>query len=473
MTAAPIMNNEILKHLWRLTPGHMAEKLTAGRFKRFAHIEYLSQHIARTIAQGNGRIIISMPPRHGKSWLTSLWTPTWFLSLNPEQNVILTSYEADFAATWGRQVRNLITEHGPTLSISLTTDSKAADRWNTPQGGGMVTAGVGGPITGRGGHLIIVDDPIKNSQEAYSETHRRKAIEWFNSTLYTRAEPGATIIVLMTRWHEGDLAGHLLNNHEDKWSEVRLPALAEESDPLGRAIGEPLCGERFNAAALDDIKKAVGSKVWASLYQQRPAPDAGNLILRSWFRHWHILPQRFDEKIQTWDLTFGDKENSDFVVGQVWGRIGADKYLIDQVRARMDFPTTIRAVRSLSAKHPDAWAKIVEEKANGAALIATLKNEIAGLIPVNPQTSKEMRIMAVSPVIEAGNVYLPDPAACSWVTDFIEEVVQFPKAKHDDCADCMSMALLRFQTSRCGTFTEDYLDCGNTFADSFISRMEW
>ncbi|OFZ15738.1 MAG: hypothetical protein A2Z20_05235 [Bdellovibrionales bacterium RBG_16_40_8] len=139
----------------------------------------------------------------------------------------------------------------------------------------------------------------------------------------------------------------------------------------------------------------------------------------------------------------------------------------------MDFPTTIRAVRSLSAKHPDAFAKIVEEKANGAALIATLKNEITGLIPVNLQTSKEMRIMAVSPEIEAGNVYLPDPAACSWVSEFIDEVVQFPKAKHDNCADCMSMALLRFQVSRCGTFTEDYLDCGNTFADSFISRMEW
>lgn len=139
----------------------------------------------------------------------------------------------------------------------------------------------------------------------------------------------------------------------------------------------------------------------------------------------------------------------------------------------MDFPTTIRAVKSLSEKYPEARAKIIEEKANGAALIATLKNEIAGLIPVNPQTSKEVRIMAVSPEIEAGNVYLPDPATNPWVADFIDEVVQFPKAKHDDCADCMSMALLRFQTTRCGRFTEDYLDCGDKFADSFISRMEW
>lgn len=123
----------------------------------------------------------------------------------------------------------------------------------------------------------------------------------------------------MTRWHEGDLAGYLLSNHEEKWSGIRLPAIAEESDPLGRAIGQSLCDERFNINALEGIKNAVGSKVWVSLYQQRPAPDAGNLILRSWFHYWSALPQRFDEKIQTWDLTFGNGENSDFVVGQVWG----------------------------------------------------------------------------------------------------------------------------------------------------------
>ncbi len=243
------------------------------------------------------------------------------------------------------------------LGISLTNDSKAADRWNTPQGGGMVTAGVGGPITGRGGNLIIVDDPIKNSQEAYSETHRRKTVEWFNSTLYTRAEPGATIIVLMTRWHENDLAGHLLSEHEDKWTEIRLPAIAEESDPLGRKVGEPLCDDRFDANALAGIKNAVGSRVWTSLYQQHPVPDQGNLILRGWFRHWHMLPKRFDEVIQVWDLTFGNTENSDYVVGQVWGHLGADKYLIDQIRARMDFPTTIRAVKSLSEKYPETRAK--------------------------------------------------------------------------------------------------------------------
>lgn len=115
MTATPIVNKEILQHLWRLTPAHMAEKLTNGKFKRYAHIEFLSQYIARSIAQGSGRIVISVPPRHGNSWLTSLWTPTWFLSLNPDQNAILTSYEGDFAATWGRQVRNLITEHGASL----------------------------------------------------------------------------------------------------------------------------------------------------------------------------------------------------------------------------------------------------------------------------------------------------------------------------------------------------------------------
>jgi hypothetical protein len=266
---------EILDSLWRLSPARLAEHLSEGRFQRFEHIKFMDQKITQAVSRGNARLIISCPPRHGKSWLTSLYTPAWFLSLWPEKNIILTSYEATFAATWGRQVRNFIQENSAQLGISLADDSLASDRWNTDMGGGMITAGIGGPITGRGGHLIIIDDPVKNWEEACSETLRQKHIDWFNSTLYTRAEPGASIIILMTRWHSDDLAGHLLSEHEDHWEEVRLPAIAEDSDPLGRSPGAALCPERYDKAALQKIRNAVGDRVWNALYQQTPTSSVG------------------------------------------------------------------------------------------------------------------------------------------------------------------------------------------------------
>jgi hypothetical protein len=161
----------------------MAEKLEQGRFQRFQDIQFIDAKIREAITKGNARLVISMPPRHGKSWLTSLYTPAWFLSLWPDRNVILTSYEASFAASWGRRIRNFVQEHCNTLKVDLAEDSLASDRWNRLEGGGMITAGIGGPITGRGGHLIIVDNPVKNWEEAASETQRQKAIDWFNSTM--------------------------------------------------------------------------------------------------------------------------------------------------------------------------------------------------------------------------------------------------------------------------------------------------
>jgi len=239
-----------LEDLWRTSPARMAERLEQGRFQRFRHIQYLDSRIRDAVTRGSARIVISMPPRHGKSWLSSLYTPAWFLSLWPDRNVLLTSYEAGFAASWGRRVRNFMQEHGNTLKVGLAEDSMASDRWNTLEGGGMITAGIGGPITGRGGHLIIVDDPVKNWEEALSETQRQKAIDWFNSTLYTRAEPNASMIVLMTRWHQRDLAGYLLTEHHDPWQEIRFPAIAEEGDLLEREIGQSLCPKDTTAELL-------------------------------------------------------------------------------------------------------------------------------------------------------------------------------------------------------------------------------
>jgi len=397
-----------------------------------------------------------MPPRHGKSEFISRYSTAWILGKFPDTRIILASYEADFAATWGRKARDLLEEHGPSLfGIRVSGKSSAANRWDIEgHEGGMITAGVNGPITGKGADIGIIDDPVKNDQEAMSVTYQERTYEWYKSTFRTRLQRDGAIILIMTRWNENDLAGKLLAAQEEdgeKWEVVNLPAIAEEGDLLGRDPGQPLCPDLFTIEALRSIEKAVGSFWWASLYQQRPSPAEGGILKRNWWQYYRQTPDRFDEVIQSWDMAFKDTKTADFVVGQVWGRKGADKYLLDQVRDRMDFPATVQAVRSLSAKWPQARNKLVEDKANGPAVIATLKNEIPGLIAVNPEGGKVVRAQAASPDIEAGNVYLPDPSVAPWVHDFIEECAAFPNGANDDQVDAMTQALIRFANKSTNT----------------------
>lgn len=400
--------------------------------------------------------MVFMPPRHGKSEFISRYSTAWILGKFPDTRIILASYEADFAATWGRKARDLLEEHGPSLfGIRVSGKSSAANRWDIEgHEGGMVTAGVNGPITGKGADIGIIDDPVKNDQEAMSVTYQERTYEWYKSTFRTRLQRDGAIILIMTRWHENDLAGKLLAAQEEdgeKWEVVNLPAIAEEEDLLGRDPGQPLCSDLFTKEALGSIEKAIGSFWWASLYQQRPSPAEGGILKRSWWQYYRQTPDRFDEVIQSWDMAFKDTKTADFVVGQVWGRKGADKYLLDQVRGRMDFPATVQAVRSLSAKWPQARNKLVEDKANGPAVIATLKNEIPGLIAVNPEGGKVVRAQAASPDIEAGNVYLPNPSVAPWVHDFIEECAAFPNGANDDQVDAMTQALIRFANKSTNT----------------------
>lgn len=435
---------------WRASPALMAEHLTGGRFKRYAHTDFIDGRIAAAIARGNARLIVSVPPRHGKSWLISRFTPAWFLSLFPEKNVILASYEATFASSWGRLARNFIQEHEAELGIRLADDSQAMDRWHTRAGGGMITAGVGGAITGRGGDLLIVDDPVKNWEEADSATMRQKTIDWWGSTFYTRAEPGASILVLATRWHERDLSGYLMSDENETsrdWTEIKLPALAEDADPMGRVVGQALCPERYDEAAMDKIRKSVGSRAWNALYQQRPSAAAGNIIKREHFRHWDRLPDRMDEHLISLDATFTGKAKSDFVAMQYWGRCKADKYLIDQVYGRMGITDTIRALVEFSRKYPLAALKLIENKANGPAIEDILKHEVSGIVLWEPTGDKVARANAVAPQFESGNVYVPMPSRQPWVSDLIEEAVTFPNSAHDDRVDAMTMALLRLSAS--------------------------
>lgn len=437
-------------------PASFASYFSQGKWFKAPHLDLLSERLA---ALENGtakvpRLIVNMPPRHGKSELISFWFPLWLLARKPNRRIILVSYEHDFAASWGKRVRDWIRDNGKEAALSLDPYSTAAHRWFLTGGGSMTSAGAMGPITGKGGDVIIVDDPIKNDEEAASEVMREKMWNWFQSTLFTRLEPGGFLVTLGTRWHEDDLLGRLerdsLVNPETgeraglEYEVLKLTATAIQNDPLGRPEGAALWPERYPVEKLVEIRKGLSPYHWSALYQQTPTPEEGNAVKRSWWKYWTILPD-FDVMIQSWDLAFEDMEKSDYCVGQVWGRRGGEFYLIDQIRKRLNAPEVISAIKKWATQYPRAVGKIIEARANGPAVVQILQRDLGGMIPVKPKGSKDARLQSVIPLIEAGSCFIPPPDKAIWVGDFIEECAAFPRARHDDQVDAMVHALRYLQ----------------------------
>jgi len=402
--------------------------------------------------QGAHNLMVFMPPRHGKSEMCSHWFPVWNLALEPSDKVILCSYEAEVAARWGRACRRTINEHHSYIGAKLLGDSTAANRWETTHKGGMVTAGVGGPITGKGGNVLILDDPIKNAEEANSQVMRDNLWDWWQTTFLTRGQKGRgdtsqIIVFIMTRWHEDDLAGRILNSSDaSDWRVIDFPALALDSDPMDRSPGDALWPERYDEVELESKKQKMGSRNFQSLYQQKPTPPEGSAIHRLWWKWYDKLPEldKFEQIIQSWDTAFDDAETSDYVVGQVWGRKGGDFYLIDTVRERLNMPDTMRAIKQMTEQYPQARYKLIERSASGFAIIQTLQREMRGILPTGTKSrSKVTRLTAgvnnVAAVIERGQVFLPRGRASSSV--LVDECAQFPHGTHDDMVDTMVMAI--------------------------------
>lgn len=426
------------------------EYVHRGLYRHARHTKLICDKLEQVEEGKIKRLMIFLPPRHSKSMTVSETFPSFFIGKNLNRRVILVSYGDSLARKFGRANRNKLEEYGEEIfDISLSKDNSSVTNWGIEgYRGGMISTGIGGPITGEGADLLIIDDPIKNRKEANSKTYRDMVWDEWQNTLYTRLQPNGSVIIILTRWHEDDLAGRLLNSdygEVEDWDIVKLPAVAEdENDLLGRAVGELLWPEHgFDEEWAEVTKTAVGSQTWASLYQQRPAPAEGNIVNREWWQFYKELPDSFDEVIQSWDCSFKETEDGSYVVGQVWGRKGANKYLIDQVRARMGFTKTLRAIKNMTLKYPEARLKLIEDKANGPAIISTLRQEISGIVPVNPRGSKEERAAAVSPEIEAGNVYLPSPSRAPWINDYIEEWAAFPNGENDDQVDATTQALDR------------------------------
>lgn len=422
------------------------------RYQWYRHCLVLADVLQRVADGEIKRLMVFMSPRHGKSQLTTKLFTAYYLYRYPDRWVGINSYAAELSYTFSRAARDAYREAGG----ELRKDAQAVKNWETPSGGGLWAAGVGGPITGKGFSLGVIDDPLKNHEEAFSDRIREKQKEWYGSTFYTRAESNGAIIVIQTRWHEDDLGGYLLSqetadDEPEGWHVVNFAAIKEEQpdefpatctvEPDWRQPGEPLCPERFPLNRLLKICKRVGTYFWNALFQQRPAPPDGDKFKRSWWKYWRVLPASFELIIQSWDCTFKDSDTSDYVVGQVWGKVGGEFYLIDQVRDRMDITATIAAVRAMSAKYPQATAILVEDKANGPAVISMLKRQIPGILPIEPEGGKVVRAVAIAPYVESGNVYIPDSDIASWIGDYIDEFSRFPKGKQDDQVDATTQAL--------------------------------
>lgn len=464
---------EFVRQAW-----HVIEPLTP--FVPGRHIDAIIDHL-EAVTRGDIRnLLINVPPRHMKSLLVSVLWPAWEWILHPERRWLYSSYAASLSIRDSVKCRTLI--ESPWYQrfwgdrFALASDQNTKTRFDNDRSGYRIATSVGGAATGEGGDRIVCDDP-HNVQEAESDSIRKTTTDWFDVVMSTRVNDPRTVakVVVMQRCHQQDLSGHLLA--QGGWDLLCLPAEYEGPtratsigfvDPREKQ-GDLLWPERFGPSQIEELKISLGSYGTAGQLQQRPSPAGGGIFKRHWFRYWQprganlppVLvrmpdgtirsieaieaPHRVDEQIQSWDCSFKDLQTSDYVVGQVWARFGAIFLLGDQVRARMDCPATLQAIRGLSEKWPATIAKLIEDKANGSAVIQMLNYEIPGLLPVNPQGGKIVRAQAIAPLVEAGNVYLPHPDYAPWVNDFIEECVQFPNGAHDDQVDAMTQALLRWR----------------------------
>lgn len=445
------------------------------------HLEYLSQRLAKAVhdvEQGRNRyLMVQMPPRSGKSQLSSVFLPVWLLRTHPKWKIGLVSHTPHLAVNWGRQVRRVIEEHGPRLGLRIAKDAGAAADWETMQRGGITSRSAPGQsLTGLGFRVLIVDDAVKDFATAHSAAHREALWDWWRANSRTRLEPPHLVIAVATRWHEDDFLGRLLSPEHDgdprQWEVISFPAIAEESDEpdvLGRQPGQPLYSplldetEEEALARWADIRSSVGSYAWAALYQQHPAPAQGAIFNTNWWRYWTSDPSKADGDrvlllnpgedlkhaawLDSWDMAFKATSDSDFVVGQRWARQGANRFLIAQQRGRWTFTETLERMRDWGdgqGPHGNLVHKrLVEDKANGTAILDTLRNEISGLKPISPGESKEARARAVTPEVEAGNVLLPLPTdpGNQWVGDLLDELRDFNSAAHDDQVDALTQAL--------------------------------
>lgn len=429
-------------------------------FKTHWHIKLIAKAIDE-IADGKlHRMYLAVPPQHGKSTLCSVLAPAYWLGRNPDVRIVSASYAANLSTSLNRQVQRIMESQRyrdvfPATCITALGDKAQGSALRTQsafevQGhrGFLRSVGTLGSATGFSAEIIVIDDAHKNMEEAESAVVRERVWSWFQTVMMTRLQKNGALVCLGTRWRTDDFLASVLAQAVDEaanppWRIMSLPALAEgERAPYDpREEGQALWDERFDQKTLAERRVTVGERVFQALYQQQPAPESNAFLKPQWFKWYDELPGDLTDWTMSADLTFEDK--SDYTAIGVFARQGANHYLIDMIEQRLDFTGQLQLFESLSRKYPQAHAKIVENAANGAALIATLQKRVPGIISIRQKTSKENRVMAASPVFEAGNFYLP--RAAKWVDRYVVQMTTFPSAAHDDMLDSTITYLLRAQ----------------------------
>ena len=440
-----LARKRLLPFVERFNPDYLAGWVHKDICQR---LEKFSEQVAN---KESPRLMLFMPPRHGKSTLASVAFPAWHLGRHPNHEFISCSYSGSLAMNFSRKVRQLLREpvyKNVFEKARLDKDSQSIESWQTTQGGGYVAAGVGGGITGKGAHVMVIDDPVKNREDAESDNNRDATWDWYTSTAYTRLSPGGGILVILTRWHDDDLAGRLLKQAEegaDQWEVIKYPAIAEVDETF-RKYGESLHPERYNVDALEQIRKAIGPRDWSALYQQNPVSDEGDYFSRDMIRYYE------DEDIEyaqlnyycAWDLAIGQRDRNDYSVGIV---VGVDEYdnlfVVDVVRGKYDgfelveqildlYETWRPGIVGIERGHIEmALGPFLQKRTRERGLSeAYFKDLKVG------RRDKEARARAIQGRMQQGMVYFPKDAV--WTGTMVAELLRFPNGAHDDQVDALA-----------------------------------
>ena len=440
-----LSRKRLLPFVERFNPDYLAGWVHKDICQR---LEKFSEQVAN---KESPRLMLFMPPRHGKSTLASVAFPAWHLGRHPDHEFISCSYSGSLAMSFSRKVRQLLREpvyKNVFEKSRLDKDSQSIESWQTTQGGGYVAAGVGGGITGKGANVLVIDDPVKNREDAESDNNRAATWDWYTSTAYTRLSPGGGILVILTRWHDDDLAGRLLKQAEDgadQWEVIRYPAIAEIDENF-RKQGESLHPERYNVDALEQIRKAIGPRDWSALYQQNPVSDEGDYFSRDMIRYYE-----YDE-IDTaelnyycaWDLAIGQRDRNDYSVGIVVGIDEYDNlYVVDVVRGKYDgfelveqildlYETWRPGIVGIERGHIEmALGPFLQKRTRERGLSeAYFKDLKVG------RRDKEARARAIQGRMQQGMVYFPKDAV--WTGTMVAELLRFPNGAHDDQVDALA-----------------------------------
>jgi len=425
-----------------------------------AHHRHVAEKFNK-IANGEiKRLIVNMPPRHTKSEFASYLLPSWMVGRNPKLKIIQATHTGELAIRFGRKAKHLIDseEYKKIFITKLQEDSKAAGRWETAQGGEYFAAGVGGAITGRGADLLIIDDP-HSEQDALSETKLESAYEWYTSGPRQRLQPGASIVLVMTRWSTKDLTSMLLKNQKeakaDQWEVVEFPAIMEDEAPMWP--------EYWNKEELLKVKATLPVAKWNAQWMQHPTSEEGAIIKREWWRKWkHDWIPKLQHVIQSYDTAFMKKETADFSAITTWGVFFLNEdsplnlILLDSLKGRYEFPELRR--RALEQyKYWTPETVIIESKASGLPLTHELRQMDIPVVNFTPSkgNDKHVRVNSVAPLFESGIIWAPEQ---KFAEEVIEECAAFPYGDHDDLVDSTTQAIMRFRQGGFLPHPEDYKD---------------